>query len=123
MKGGCPCTCSVADGQSHHSPSSGLAQARVLLERSGLELQVFGVTNSQWMLLSADPISLSTWETALQQQETEASLDSFTYHFATSHVPYRVIIDCTASSEVPCHYKKCGPPCRSAGGRSLRPPA
>lgn len=104
------------------------------MEDWGLELQVFGVTNSQWMLLSASPISLSSWETALSSQvsilleqssknvpsvvrgrdydsgwalqDTEASLDSFTYHFATSPVTDRVIIDCTASTEVPCHYTK-----------------
>ncbi|EIE19690.1 homoserine dehydrogenase [Coccomyxa subellipsoidea C-169] len=77
-----------------------------LREEWGLELQVFGVTNSQWMLLSATPISLSSWQTALESQDTEASLDSFTYHFATSPVADRVIIDCTASAAVPCHYTK-----------------
>ncbi|CAL8471344.1 g10886 [Coccomyxa elongata] len=81
-------------------------QAGRLLEEWGLELQVFGVTNSEWMLLSATPISLKSWQTALDTQDTEASLDSFTYHFATSPVADRVIIDCTASAEVPCHYKK-----------------
>jgi hypothetical protein len=58
------------------------------------------------MLLSAAPISLGSWQSALEKQETEASLDSFTYHFATSPVADRVIIDCTASAAVPCYYTK-----------------
>ncbi len=67
---------------------------------------MFGVANSAWMLLSAAPISLGSWQSALEKQETEASLDSFTYHFATSPVADRVIIDCTASAAVPCYYTK-----------------
>ena len=43
-------------------------QADRLLEDWGLELQVFGVANSQWMLLSASPISLRNWEVALKNQ-------------------------------------------------------
>lgn len=40
-------------------------------------------------------------------QETEANLDSFTYHFASIQVPAdKVIIDCTASTAVPCFYAK-----------------
>lgn len=45
-----------------------MAQADRLLEDWGLELQVFGVINSQWMLLSSKPISLSSWQTALEKQ-------------------------------------------------------
>ncbi len=54
---GHPTQCVCADGQTDR-----------LREEWGLELQVFGVTNSQWMLLSATPISLSSWQTALESQ-------------------------------------------------------
>ena len=43
-------------------------QADRLLEEWDLELQVYGVTDSRWMLLSATPIDLSTWQSALDKQ-------------------------------------------------------
>ena len=43
-------------------------QADRLLEEWNLELQVYGVTDSRWMLLSATPIDLSTWQSALDKQ-------------------------------------------------------
>ena len=43
-------------------------QAERLLKEWDLELQVFGVTDSRWMLLSATPIDLSTWQSALGKQ-------------------------------------------------------
>ncbi|CAK0785856.1 hypothetical protein CVIRNUC_009068 [Coccomyxa viridis] len=82
-------------------------QADRLLKEWNLELQVYGVTDSRWMLLSATPIDLSTWQSALDKQETEANLDSFTYHFASiQHPADKIIIDCTASAAVPCFYTK-----------------
>ena len=44
---------------------------------------------------------------SILSQETEANLDSFTYHFASIQQPAdKVIIDCTASAAVPCFYTK-----------------
>ena len=43
-------------------------QADRLLEEWNLEFQVYGVTDSRWMLLSATPIDLSTWQSALDKQ-------------------------------------------------------
>lgn len=56
-------------------------QAGRLLEEWGLELQVFGVTNSEWMLLSATPISLKSWQTALDTQ-VDVHSSSSAYHQA-----------------------------------------
>ena len=121
-------------------------QADRLLEEWGLELQVCGITDSRWMLLSYEKLDLSTWQSALDKQvwkpsafgapiltdsllyldhtmagifveywirssfllqETEANLDSFTYHFASIRDPAdKIIIDCTASTAVPCFYQK-----------------
>ena len=43
-------------------------QADRLMKDWDLELQVYGVTDSRWMLLSATPIDLSTWQSALDKQ-------------------------------------------------------
>lgn len=45
-----------------------ITQADRLLQEWGVELQVYGVTNSQWMLLLNQPIALGTWQSALDKQ-------------------------------------------------------
>ena len=52
-------------------------QADRLLKEWDLELQVYGVTDSRWMLLSATPIDLSTWQSALDKQVQPKLLPSY----------------------------------------------
>ena len=60
-------------------------QADRLLEEWDLELQVYGVTDSRWMLLSATPIDLSTWQSALDKQVQPQTSTPFT--FSSNYTP------------------------------------
>lgn len=43
-------------------------QADRLLEEWGLDIQLHGITDSKWMLLSYDKVDLNTWQSALDKQ-------------------------------------------------------
>ena len=71
-------------------------QADRLLEEWNLDLQVYGVTDSRWMLLSATPIDLSTWQSVLdkQVQPKLVPLSIFLTDSAPSNnLPYNIASD------------------------------
>ena len=71
-------------------------QADRLLKEWSLELQVYGVTDSRWMLLSATPIDLSTWQSALDKQvppKLEPLLLSLSDNAPSSTLPYNIAGD------------------------------
>ena len=47
-----------------------MVQADRLIEEWGLEINVHGITDSKWMLLSYEKLDLSTWQSALDKQVT-----------------------------------------------------
>ncbi len=47
-------------------------QADRLLEEWGLEIEVHGITDSKWMLLSYEKLDLSCWQGALDKQVRES---------------------------------------------------
>ena len=49
-------------------PNRYVMQADRLLEEWGLDIQVHGITDSKWMLLSYDKIDLNAWQSALDKQ-------------------------------------------------------
>ncbi len=69
-----------------------------------VNLYVHGIMNSKRMLLSDDPINLSTWKEQLQQTTTTANINTFADHLLSTDAAHAVIIDCTASDTVSTHY-------------------
>ena len=69
-----------------------------------VNLYVRGIMNSKKMLLSEDPINLSTWEKELNNSPHQADLKIFTDHILTNDIPHAVIIDCTANPTIGQHY-------------------
>jgi aspartokinase/homoserine dehydrogenase 1 len=66
-------------------------------------LYVRGIMNSKKMLLSHEPIDLTSWEAQLDQCD---SVDSniFVSHILTDDLPHAVIIDCTANQTIAHQY-------------------
>ena len=71
----------------------------------GIDLRVRGIMNSRKMILNDRQLSLDEWQSELSASSTETNLQSFVSHLFTAHLPHTVIIDATASAELPTHYE------------------
>jgi aspartokinase/homoserine dehydrogenase 1 len=77
---------------------------RLRAER-GIDLRVRGVANSRRMLLDERGLSLDGWRDALESGGVGSDLGRFVEHVHAGHLPHAVIIDATASDEMPAHYE------------------
>jgi aspartokinase/homoserine dehydrogenase 1 len=78
--------------------------ARLRAER-GIDLRVRAVMNSRRMLLDDLGADLSDWRGALEAGGVESDLERFVEHVRAEHLPHAVVIDATASDELPRHYE------------------
>jgi aspartokinase/homoserine dehydrogenase 1 len=86
-----------------------LNQLRARLEplraQRGIDLRVRAIMNSRRLLLDERQMDLRTWETELQASPSVADMAQFVEHVRAAHLPHAVIIDATASADLPCHYE------------------
>jgi len=68
-------------------------------------LRVRGVMNSRQMVLADRHLALDRWRDELSESSTTADLESFINHVNADHLPHAVLIDATASAELPTHYE------------------
>jgi len=89
--------------------STFLAQLRNRVEelkiRRGIDLRVRGIMNSRKMILNDRQLSLDTWQDDLSGSSTAADLPGFINHVLAAHLPHTVIIDATASADLPRQYE------------------
>ena len=71
-----------------------------------LDLRVRGILASKRMLLSDKGVALGAWQDEFAAATEPADLERFVQHVGVDYLPNRVIIDCTASSEVAKHYPR-----------------
>jgi len=71
-----------------------------------LDLRVRGLATSKRMLLADASIDLAQWRERLLRDGEPLDLDRFAAHIAASHLPHRVMIDCTADSGVAGRYAR-----------------
>jgi aspartokinase/homoserine dehydrogenase 1 len=76
----------------------------LLRSERGIDLRISGVMNSRKMLLVDRRFDLAEWEKELERSAMDADLSAFAAHVNASHLPHSVIVDATASEEVPRHY-------------------
>jgi aspartokinase/homoserine dehydrogenase 1 len=69
-----------------------------------VNLYVRGIMNSKNMLLSHEPIDLTTWEAKLNKCDSNADMNVFVSHILADDLPHAVIIDCTANQTIARHY-------------------
>jgi len=82
-----------------------LATQAARLHDLKLDLRVRrGILASKKMLLSEKGVNLSAWQDEFAAATTPTDLAKFVEHVGADYLPHRVIIDCTASSEVAKHY-------------------
>jgi bifunctional aspartokinase / homoserine dehydrogenase 1 len=76
-----------------------------LCSERGIDLRVRGIMNSRRMILHDRQIPLGHWRDELRESVAEADLESFVNHVHAAHLPHAVLIDATASAELPQHYE------------------
>ena len=76
-----------------------------LRAQRGIDLRVRGIMNSRTMLLHDRQLPLERWSDELSASASEADIESFVNHVHATHLPHTVLIDATASAELPRHYE------------------
>ena len=76
-----------------------------LRRERGIDLRVRGIMNSRKMILHDRELPLDAWQDELQASAAEADLETFVDHVHAAHLPHTVLIDATASAELPRNYE------------------
>lgn len=82
-----------------------LQQHGQLLENNDLDIQVIGLINTRYMLLTKDGIDLGQWQDRLEEDGQPADLGDFVQQMKDLNLPNCVLIDNTASALVPTLYE------------------
>lgn len=70
-----------------------------------LDIRLIGLTNSRKQVIQPDGVHLDNWQQVLEQQGTKADLAGFVEHMKALNLPDSVLVDNTASSELPTFYE------------------
>jgi aspartokinase/homoserine dehydrogenase 1 len=81
------------------------ARIQELRQERGIDLRVRGIMNTKKMILHDRQLPLNAWQDELRASSTEADLEVFVNHVHAAHLPHAVLIDATASAELPHHYE------------------
>ncbi len=81
------------------------ARIEELRAQRGIDLRVRGIMNSRQMLLDDRRLQLDQWRDDLNASATAADLETFVNHVHAPHLPHTVIIDATASADLPHQYE------------------
>ena len=81
------------------------ARIQKLRTERGIDLRVRGIMNSRKMILHERQLPLDRWRDELQASSTAADIDGFVNHVHDAHLPHTVIVDATASDELPRYYE------------------
>jgi bifunctional aspartokinase / homoserine dehydrogenase 1 len=80
------------------------ARLHTLRTERGVDLRVRGVMNSRHMLLHDRHLDLGRWKEDLNACNTPADIARFVEHIHVGHLPHAVIVDATASDDLPRRY-------------------
>lgn len=85
----------------------GQLQSRIeeLKRDRGIDLRVRGIMNSRQMILADRHLALDRWRDELNENSQTADLETFINHVNADHLPHAVLIDATASADLPTHYE------------------
>ena len=81
------------------------ARVEELQQERGIDLRVRGIMNTKKMILHDRQLPLDSWQEELTASSVEADLEAFVNHVHAAHLPHTVLIDATASAELPKHYE------------------
>lgn len=82
------------------------SQASFLRDKLSVDLGVFAIANSKRMWLSQTPIATAggAWQAAFQAQGEPTDMARLSAHIRGNPAPCKVLVDCSASDDVPDAY-------------------
>ncbi|HMQ49824.1 MAG TPA: bifunctional aspartate kinase/homoserine dehydrogenase I [Saprospiraceae bacterium] len=80
-------------------------QAKVLKERSGLEVKVVGLANTKKMVFNENGIDLEQWNALLEKAEQPTDISIFIGKMKTLNLSNTIFVDNTASEKVAEYYE------------------
>jgi len=80
-------------------------RVHLLRTQRGIDLRVRGIMNSRRMLLDDRHLDLEGWHDQLEACAAGADLARFAEHIHPGHLPHAVIVDATASGDLPRQYE------------------
>ncbi len=81
-----------------------LERASHLKSNRQIDIRIRGIMNSRKMILDDRQIDLSAWRNKLENSPVQSDLKKFTDHIQSGQFPHTVLIDSTASDDIPKHY-------------------
>jgi len=81
------------------------ARIQELRQERGIDLRVRGIMNTKKMILHDRQLPLDSWQDELRASASEADLEAFVNHVHALYLPHTVLIDATASAELPHYYE------------------
>lgn len=75
------------------------------LEIQNIDIQVYGIANSQKMILSNDAIALTTWKEQLENSLNKTDLSAFFNYMQTKKLLNAIVVDCTTSETIAHSYQ------------------
>jgi len=82
------------------------ARVQELRTERGIDLRVRGIMNTRKMILHDRQLSLDGWRDGLSASSVETNIEAFVNHVHAAHLPHAVLIDATASDELPAYYER-----------------
>lgn len=76
-----------------------------LRQQRGIDLRVRGIMNTRKMILHDRQLPLHSWRDELETSTIEADVEAFVNHVHAAHLPHSVVIDATASADLPRYYE------------------
>ncbi len=77
---------------------------RQMLDRRNIRMRVYGIANSQNLLLDSAGMALKDWQQRLPQAEQGFSLDNLAEFVKNNHLINPVLVDCTSSDYIAKQY-------------------
>ncbi|WP_018692102.1 bifunctional aspartate kinase/homoserine dehydrogenase I [Algicola sagamiensis] len=81
-----------------------IAQQKSMLSNRGINLRLFGISNSKRMLMSAGGVDLNNWQNALNDSDQSFSLVNVSRFVEEQHLVNPVLVDCTSSEHIAAQY-------------------
>jgi bifunctional aspartokinase / homoserine dehydrogenase 1 len=81
------------------------ARVNELRTERGVDFRIRGILNTRKMVLHDRVLPLDNWRDELGASSTDPDIETFVNHIHANHLPHAVLIDATASDNVPRHYE------------------
>jgi len=82
-----------------------IARQQASLTKQNIRLKVYGIANSQGIVMQADGLDLANWQQVITQPSVELSVENVKAFVREQHLINPVLVDCTSSAQLAMSYE------------------